>query len=171
MGLAVVVPLVAIGLAVALWRGWVTRRVWIVVVGLQALLVASAVVAMQSGERDEETAEQVVAETAIEAHEEAAVVFTWVAAATLALAAAALAPKHAAARNGLATAAALATVVVALLGVRVGHAGGELVYRHGAASAHVAVAGAAAPATPEGAVGTEAPAAAAERTEAEEEDD
>jgi hypothetical protein len=146
LGLAVVVPLLALGLTVALWREWLPRRAWIVAVLLQAVLFGSALLASSSGERDEEAVEQVVAETAIEAHEEAAAVFTWGAGIALAATAVVLLLKSPVARRWGALGATAATAVVALLAVRVGHAGGELVYRHGAAAAHTA----AAPATPAG---------------------
>lgn len=136
LGLAMAVPLVAIGLALALWRGALPRRAFAVVVALQALLVGGAVVAMQAGERDEKQAETVISERLIEAHEERAEAFVWAAGAVLAASVAVLALPA-----GIATAAAAVvaagTLAVAALAVATGQAGGELVYRHGAASAYL----------------------------------
>jgi len=77
LGLSIVLPLVAAGMAFALWRGLVPRRTWGVVVGLQAALVVGALVALKTGEREERRVEPVVGETALERHEEAAEVFLW----------------------------------------------------------------------------------------------
>lgn len=132
LALAILLPLVAAGLLVAWWRGRLPGRAWWLFVSLQAALVVGGFVAMQTGEADEERVEAVVAEAAIEAHEEAAEGFVWTAAAVLVLAAAALALPGERLRRGAALAAVLGTLVVLGLGLRVGHAGGELVYRHGA---------------------------------------
>lgn len=149
MALAVLVPLVAGGLALAWWRGWLPRRAWWIAVGLQVLLVGSSIAALRSGERDEEKVERVVPEAAIEAHEEAAEVFTLGAGITLGLMvlAGVLGGRMAAPAVGLAL---LGAVVGIGLGVRTGEAGGALVYRHGAAAAHMEAAGAAGPAGPAG---------------------
>lgn len=132
MALAVLMPMISVSLLVAWWRGWLARRVWWLSVGLQAVLLASSVAALQTGEAEEERAEQVVAEQYIEAHEEAAHVFTIAAAAVLALMALAAFLPGNRAGLGVAGAAAAASVVVLMLGVRVGEAGGRLVYQHGA---------------------------------------
>lgn len=148
MALAIIVPLAALAVALCVARGWLPRRTWWLVVGLQALLVASSLAALQSGERDEERVERFVPEAAIEAHEEAAEGFTVAGGVTLALMVLAglLGERRFA---SAATAVAIAGTLAGLgLGVRVGQAGGELVYVHGAAAAH---------APPGGAVPGEAP--------------
>jgi uncharacterized membrane protein len=136
IGVAAVLPLVAVGVALALWRGWLDRRAWTLVVALQAITVAGGLVAMKSGEREEERVEEVVPERVLEAHEEAASVFVAAAAITLVLAASVFAVRRAGAVRGLAAATATATFLVAALAFNVGHAGGELVYRHGAAATY-----------------------------------
>ncbi|WP_242346359.1 hypothetical protein [Anaeromyxobacter terrae] len=134
LGLALAIPLVALGLVLAQLRGRVPRLALGVLLGLQVLLVASGVVAMQLGERDAHQVERVVAERVIEAHEERAEVFVWAAGAVLALSAALLfVPARLA--LGLSAAVAAGTLGVAALGVRTGSAGGEIVYTHGGASA------------------------------------
>lgn len=136
VALALLMPLVAGGLAVAWWRGWLQRRVWIVAFVLQAILVASGFVAMQTGEAEEERVEGVVAEQYIEAHEEAAEVFVWASVAVLVLVVGAGVIRKERVAQGLALAATIGTFIVLGLGYRVGHAGGSLVYEHGAASAY-----------------------------------
>lgn len=146
MALALIVPLAALAVAVCVWRGWLPRRTWWLVVALQALLVGSSIAGLQSGEREEDRVERVVPEAAIEAHEEAAEGFTIAGGVTLGLMVLAglLGERRFA---GTATALALGgTFVGVALGVRTGHAGGELVYVHGAGAAY-ATPGAAPPAS------------------------
>lgn len=141
--LAVLVPLFAVAAAWAIRSGRMPRRLWAGVAVAQLLLIASAWVALETGQDQEETVERVVAERHIEAHEEAAERFLWLAGgATVVVLAGLLAgPRGEIARWAAcaATAAALAAVVP------VGHSGGELVYRHGAASAYASAAGGALP--------------------------
>jgi hypothetical protein len=135
LGLAFVLPLVAAGLALALWRGLLTRRGWVVLVVLQGLVVVGGAAALKTGEREEDRVERVVGEAALHRHEEAAEAFLWSAAVVLAAAAAVLVlPARAAAAGAFVVLAG--TLVVTALAVRTGKAGGELVYRHGAASAY-----------------------------------
>jgi hypothetical protein len=135
MGLAIILPLVALAITLAQWKSGMTRRAWALVVGLQAVLLVSGLVAQRTGSAEEDAVEAVVAESAIERHEEAAELFLVGVGAALALAALVLVVPARAARYG-ALAASLATVAVAGLGVRVGHAGGRLVYESGAAQAY-----------------------------------
>ena len=61
MALAVLMPLIAGGVLFAWWRGWLDRRTWVGVVLLQAILVGSAAVAMNTGEKEEDRVEEIVA--------------------------------------------------------------------------------------------------------------
>jgi len=152
MALGVLMPLIAGGLLLAWWRKWLPRRGWLVAIALQAVLVASGVLALRSGEAEEDRVESVVAKRFIKAHEEAAEVFVGASGGVLAvmLLAGALGSR----RSGLPTAAAatLGTLLVLGLGYRTGKAGGSLVYQHGAAQAYTApaAAGAEARAVPGG---------------------
>jgi hypothetical protein len=129
-------PLVAGGLLLAWWRNWLPHRGWFIAIVLQAVLLGSGILALQSGEAEEDRVERVVAERYIEAHEEAAELFVWASGGVLAmmLLAAALGSR----REGVPTAAAatLGTLLVLWLGYRTGQAGGSLVYQHGAAQAY-----------------------------------
>lgn len=136
LALSILMPLFAAGLAWAMWAGRVRPRAWLLVVALQALLVGSGFVAMNTGGAEEERVEAVVQERAIETHEELAEQFVWAAGGTLALAGLVLLFGTRTIAGGLSAAVVIATVVVAVLGLRVGHAGGQLVYVHGAASAY-----------------------------------
>lgn len=148
IALGVLMPLVSGGLLLAWWREWLPRRGWLVAVALQATLLVSGVMALRSGEAEEERVEDVVAERFIEAHEEAAEGFVWASGGVLAmmLLAAALGSRRAS--FPFASAATLGTIVVLGLGYRTGDAGGRLVYQHGAAQPHVALSSSGADVTP-----------------------
>ncbi len=136
LALAFLVPVALLVIGVAAARGWLpTRAMWLVV-ALQAVLVASAWVGLQTGEREEDIVERVVPEALIEDHEHAAERFTLSAAITLALllAAAVFTPPRAKlALGGTALATGLLSAALAL---DTGHKGGALVYTHNAASAY-----------------------------------
>lgn len=141
VALAALMPLIAAGFAWALWTGRVRLRAWTAVVALQALLVASGLVAMRTGEGEEDRVEAVVQKAAIHLHEEYAEQFIWSAGASLALAALVMAGRKSPVSNALAGTFVVATLGVAGMALRVGHAGGQLVYVHGAASAYAPVGG------------------------------
>jgi len=135
MALAGLMPLVAGGMLFAWYRGYFRKRTWVVVCLLQAAMLASSLIAMRTGENDEERVEQVVPEAAIERHEEAAEIFTWGSGLLLVVSLMPLLLRN----QGKARAAGLLTLAGTLvmlgLGYNVGSAGGELVYEHGAAAA------------------------------------
>ncbi len=131
LGLAVVMPLVAAGLTLAIWRRRLPRLAFAIVTGLQLIVVWGGLIAIRLGHADAERAERVVAERLVDAHEEAAETFEWVAVGVLVAAAGALLvpARGIPAVGALVTAGALAA---AALGVNAGAKGGELVFRHGA---------------------------------------
>lgn len=149
IALGVLMPLIAGGLLLAWWRSWLPPRAWFLAIGLQAILLGSGVLALRSGEAEEDRVESVVAERFIEEHEEAAELFVWTSGGVLAVML--LAGALHARRAGLpaAAAATVGTLLVLGLGHRTGQAGGDLVYRHGAAQAYTggAAPGPASPAT------------------------
>jgi hypothetical protein len=136
LGLAMLLPLLAAGFAWAIWTGRLGSRAWLAIVALQGLLVGSALVAINTGGSQEDLVEQVVPEQALHQHEEFAEQFVWGSGVAMVLSALVLLGRRSTLSRGLAAAAVLATVAVAGLGIRVGHAGGQLVYRHNAASVY-----------------------------------
>ena len=139
IALAVLVPVLALLGAAAIQARWLPARAWLAVVLLQALLVGSGWLALETGEAQEERVEEVVAERHIEDHEEAAERFQALALLGLGVVAAGLLPAGAGGvGRGIAV---LATLAVLAAGVQVGHSGGDLVYRHGAANAYVVAGG------------------------------
>lgn len=149
IALAVLMPLITGGILLAWWRHWLPSRAWVLVVALQAAMCASALVAMRTGEQEEDRVERVVAEHFIEAHEDAAKTFVGGSVAVLALMLIALAAQRRKAALPTALAATLGSVMVLALGYRAGDAGGDLVYRHGAANAHVDASSGQVPSVPE----------------------
>lgn len=148
LGAALVVPLVALGLTLALWRGRWPTGVWSVVVGLQLLVVGGGMMSMRTGEEAEHDVRRALPATrsAIHEHEERAKAFMGGAFTVLLLSAGVLVARNKpAVARGLTVATSLGTLGVAGLGMNAGKAGGELVYVHGAASAYGAPAQAPAP--------------------------
>ena len=134
-------PLAALG---AVWyrRRYPERRgAWLLTTAIAGALTLSAWVAVETGERDEEKVEEAVPEASLEAHEEAAQRFLLLSAGVLVLAGAGLLRGRIGATARLATTAGAFGLVGA--GALVGHSGGQLVYRHGAAAAYVAAGSAA----------------------------
>jgi hypothetical protein len=134
MAFVVLLPLTVAVAIVAIRRGAAPMRVWGVAAAMHAALALSAWASLASGDEAGEKVEKVVAEAPIESHEEAAEAF-------LALAVGALAVSLVGLRRdriGVIArgAAAVGSIVLLGSGWQVGHSGGQLVYRYGAASAY-----------------------------------
>lgn len=132
--LVILLPIVA---GVALWairRGAAPRRAWLAPLAVGLALTVSAFVAVRTGSAQEDRVEDVVSERAIHTHEEAGERLLVLSGVLVLVAAAGLA-KGTIGHAGrlLSTAGAVALVAA---GVQVGHSGGQLVYRDGAASAY-----------------------------------
>lgn len=136
IALGVLMPLLSGAILVAWWRKWLPVRSWVLVVALQALLLGSGLLALQTGESEEDRVERVVPEPALEAHEEAAEAFVWASGAVLGVMLLGLALGRSRAGLPAAAVATLGTLAVLGLGYRTGQAGGDLVYRHNAASVY-----------------------------------
>ncbi len=145
LALAGLVPLFVIGAIVAMRRGIAPRRAWSLVVAMMALLAGSSVLAVETGEDEEEVVEEVVDHDIIHVHEERAERFRNVALATLVLAVVGLASgKVGLVGRGIASGMAF---LLGVLAWGVGESGGELVYEHGAANAYIEQADTAMPAS------------------------
>lgn len=138
IALAILMPLLASGVMLAIWREWFPKRVWSLVVAGQLLLVGSGILALRSGENDEERVERVVAESVLERHEEAGERFTWAGGLLLAISVLPLLLRRR--RGCLAAGAATCAGTLAVLGLgyQVGQLGGEIVYGHNGASVFAA---------------------------------
>lgn len=141
--LAILLPISAAVALGAIGRGTTPRRGWAVPLALAAALAASAFAATQTGDREEDRVERVVARGALHDHEEAGERFFVLSGVLFLVAAAGLLPGTVGrAARLLSTAGAIGLVAAA---VQVGHSGGALVYRHGAASAYTTDSSAGAP--------------------------
>ncbi|HEX5633611.1 MAG TPA: DUF2231 domain-containing protein [Gemmatimonadales bacterium] len=146
VALAFVAPLLALLGAVLVAKGVKPLHGWSPVVLVTLLLVAGAVVAVETGEDQEERVEAIVPEDALELHEERAELLRNVAVVALLLAGVGLLDgRKGWVGRGLAVVTLVGALVVAW---RAGETGGELVYRHGAASAYVDPGGPSRTATP-----------------------
>ena len=122
---------------VALWlirRGTDARRAWRLPVIVAIALAASAWASTASGDQQSERVERVIGEQPIETHEESADLFFSLTGALVVVAVAGLA-RGVVGRSARVLSTLLALVIVGA-GVRVGHTGGQLVYRYGAANAY-----------------------------------
>ena len=132
--LAFLLPLFSAGALWAIARGARSRPTWSVPLALAVALALSTWIAVETGEHQTERVERVVSEQPLDRHEEMAETFmvgafTMVAIAGLGL----LRGRAGTVARVTATVGAVALVAGASL---VGHSGGELVYRYGAASAY-----------------------------------
>jgi len=135
LGLAFVLPWVFAGVAVAIDRGVLPRRAWVLVALLQLLVVAGGAAALLSGFREEHAVDGFVSSRLVQRHEERAVLFLVASAMVLALTTSVLGVPPRLVRR-VAGLAAAGSLVVAGLGLWTGRAGGDLVYHHGAAAAY-----------------------------------
>lgn len=134
IALTLLLPVFALGALWAIRRGARPSRAWGVTTALFAALSLSAWAAVETGQAQEERVEDVVAEAPFETHEEAAESFLLLSLGMLGIAAIGLS-------NGkIGTAARVAgtvgSAILLVAGYQVGHSGGQLVYRYGAASAY-----------------------------------
>lgn len=135
IALSVLLPIFVAGALRAIRKGTTPRRAWALPIVVAAALTASAWVATETGESEEERVEAVVAESAIHGHEEAAERFLALSGVLLLVTSAGLLPRTVGQAARLLAAAGSIGLLAA--GVQVGHSGGTLVYRHGAASAYI----------------------------------
>ncbi len=127
-------PLLAIGLWWAIKKWQWTPKVWALVSAVALIYTLAAATAVQLGEEDEEKVEKVISEKVIEEHEEAGELIPWLAGTLFLVSLGGFTVKYA-------KRAHLAMIVLSLVAlvplINAGHTGGELVYEHGAAFAHL----------------------------------
>jgi len=132
--LAVLLPISAVWALWAIRKGTTPRRAWSVPAAMAVALALSALVAVKTGEAQDERVERVVPEQPLELHEEAAETFLALSTGlALLIAAGFVRGRTGGIARVLGAAGAAGLVAVA---VYVGHSGGKLVYQYGAASAY-----------------------------------
>jgi len=133
LGLAIALPFITAAIYYLIKTDKLDSLAWWIPVVLQVVVVIFTFTAMQIGEGDEEKVEKVVAEEYIEEHEEAGKIFLILGIASLLVLGAGI--KSSKFQSAL-QAGSIALLLVSLGGgVYAGKLGGELVYKHGAASA------------------------------------
>ncbi len=133
----VLVFLLPISAAVAIWtirKGSRPTRAWLVPLAIAAALSFTSWLSVQTGESQDERVERVVQEQALETHEEAAEAFLTGSIVVLIVTAAGLVRGPIGKVSRIA--AGVGAIALVAAGAYVGHTGGELVYKYGAASAY-----------------------------------
>ncbi|MGZ8457471.1 MAG: DUF2231 domain-containing protein [Gemmatirosa sp.] len=138
--LSVLLPISVLGALWVIRKGTTPRRAWALPLAVATALTVSAYVATETGEHEEDRVERVVTERALHGHEEAAERFLVLSGLLLLVAGVGLVPRTVGQAARLVTAVGAVGLLAA--GVQVGHSGGELVYRHGAAGAYTDARGA-----------------------------
>lgn len=136
VALALIAPLVALGVLLAIRFAKLPAQAWVGVALLQALFAGSAWLAVRTGEAQEERVEAYVAESALEAHEESGERLAVAATAACVLALLGLIPRAGGQAARVLT--AVGGLVILGLAYDTGHSGGKLVYGGGAARAYEA---------------------------------
>jgi hypothetical protein len=122
MALAVLLPVLSVVALVAVHRGVRPLRTWGVAAAMFAAHALSAWVSTETGEDQGDAVENVVADAALDVHEDAAEQFLWLSVAMMGVAGVGLLAKRAgSAARVLATVGAAGLLVA---GYRVGHSGG-----------------------------------------------
>ncbi len=145
IALAVLMPLIVLGLGLAIRKLWLPQRAWVLALALQGVLLGGGFAARWSGERDEHRVEGRVPESALKAHEGAANLFLVGAGGVLVLVAVGAVTRRPGAFLGLMGASFAGSLLVLGLGYRVGEAGGQLVYGQGGVAGPVNAQGSPAP--------------------------
>ncbi len=142
IAICLLLPLFTAGAYVYVALGSRRRHAWAAVMVVHSLLVISAWAALQTGEDEEELVERVVGESYVELHEEMAEDFLYVAVIGLGVSALGLVTGRRGSIGRILY--SVTTVALVAMAIRVEASGGELVYKHGAASAYTGAAGASA---------------------------
>ena len=133
IALAIVVPVVMLAVMAGMrWWRW-PDKTWSIVVLLQIIILVSAIVAVELGERDEELVEEHVQETSLEEHEEWGEKVPWGAGLVLVIS---LIPLFTAKKKAWMVLALVSSVGLIVIVALAGHSGGVLVYKEGAANLH-----------------------------------
>ena len=122
----ILLPFVALGALCAIRRGVSSRRAWASPLLGAVVLSLSAWLAIQTGEADEERAEDIVGEQVLHAHEEAAERFLLLSGGVVVLMAAGLLGGTPGKAGRLL--ASTATLLLVVTGYNVGHSGGRVVF-------------------------------------------
>jgi uncharacterized membrane protein len=135
MAVTFIIPVLVIIFALMIKKNKMTPKGWLIIVGLQLAVVVSGYVSLETGETEEHNVEKVVSKKIIHEHEEAAEIFVGSTVIGLVLSIAAFFIRK---ELGFPVKLSIAAIglVSCFLAYRTGKLGGELVYKHGAASVY-----------------------------------
>ena len=133
LGIAVVAPLLAIVLAVAVWRTSLPARIFVLLAGMQAIALAAGLLAFQAGKQEEERVEAGVSEQLLESHEEGAERFLWSSGVALLCSTGILFLRDRKLARWAALASVTASLATAGFGIAAGKSGGAVAYGSGVA--------------------------------------
>lgn len=135
LGLCMVMPVIALCIALGIRKKLFTAKLWLLVVVLQAVVFGSAFAAMKAGGHEEEKVEKIVAEKFIHEHEEAGETFVMISGIILGIAVLGLFSKKSFGQLAIIL-TVLASIASVILAIEAGHSGGSLVYLYGAGKAY-----------------------------------
>lgn len=135
MAVTFIIPVLDIIFALMIKKNKMTPKGWLIIIGLQLAVVVSGYVSLETGETEEHNVEKVVSKKVIHEHEEAAEIFVGSTVIGLVLSIAAFFIRK---ELGFPVKLGIAAIglVSCFLAYRTGKLGGELVYKHGAASVY-----------------------------------
>jgi len=136
MALTFVLPVLIVIFALMIRSNKMSPKAWLIITGLQLTVVATGYISLETGETEEHAVEKVVSKKLIHEHEEAAEIFVGSTVIALVLSIAAFFIRK---ELGFSLKVAIAGVslISCYLAYKTGELGGELVYKHGAASAYI----------------------------------
>jgi uncharacterized membrane protein len=136
MALTFILPVLILVFAFMIKANKMTPKAWLIIVGLQLAVVISGYVSLETGETEEHNVEKVLSKSLIHEHEEAAEVFVGSTVLALVLSIGAFFIRK---ELGFPVKLVVAGIglISCYLAYETGKLGGELVYKHGAASAYV----------------------------------
>jgi uncharacterized membrane protein len=135
IALSFVLPFLICAFALMIHNNRMSPRAWFIVLGLQLVVTGSGYVALETGETDEVIVKKVVQKEYIHEHEEKAEIFVGSTVIALVVSIAAYFVRREI-QLAMKLGVMVITLISAYLGYQAGALGGELVYEHGAASAH-----------------------------------
>jgi uncharacterized membrane protein len=138
LALTFILPVLIMVFALMIRKNKMASQAWLIIIGLQLATTITGYIAMESGEDEEHQVEKVVSKKIIAEHEQRAEIFVGATVVALVLSVATyflLKDLQFYMQLGIAA----LSVISCFLAYRTGFSGGELVFRHGAASAYVQI--------------------------------
>lgn len=135
LALTFLLPFLVLVFAWAIKSGKMSKEMWLVIVGMQILVTATGYLSLETGETDEQKVSAIVSKKIVHEHEEAAEIFVGTTVISLASGIVAwfLQPAF---QDKARFAVIFLSLLPVFFGWQAGKLGGEIVYRHGGASAH-----------------------------------